>query len=85
LSKHLVETQDPPLGDCVVRIFRAMIHTWNFLFERWSSGMFFQQSKPPRGPFWDALSDTSFQSASFHSPAVESDSEDEDRFVPASS
>ena len=38
LSKYIVETQDPPLGDCVVRIFRAMIHTWNFLFERWSSG-----------------------------------------------
>merc|ERR1712192_100747 len=64
--------QDPPLGDCVVRIFRAMIHTWNFLFERWSTG-----------PFWDALSDTSFQSAAFHSPAVEeSDSEDDnDGFI----
>ena len=72
--------QDPPLGDCVVRIFRAMIHTWNFLFERWSTGkifacsllylfqnylmahfpgMFFQQTKPPKGLFSHVFNGTS--------------------------
>ena len=39
------------------------------MFERWSSGMFFVQTKPPNGIFWDKLSETSFQTASFHSPA----------------
>ena len=33
--------------------------------------MFFTTTKPPRGLFWDKLTDTSFQSASFHSPAAE--------------
>ena len=42
--------------------------TWSFLLERWSSGMFFVQTKPPAGIFWDKMSDTSFQTASFHSP-----------------
>ena len=45
------------------------IGTWSFLFERWSSGMFFVHTSPPKGTFWDKLSETSFQSASFHSPA----------------
>ena len=43
--------------------------TWSFIFERWSSGMFFVQTKPPKGKFWDKLSETSFQTASFHSPS----------------
>ena len=30
--------------------------------------MFFVQTKPPKGKFWDKLSETSFQTASFHSP-----------------
>ena len=44
------------------------VGTWSFIFERWSSGMFFVQTKPPKGKFWDKLSETSFQTASFHSP-----------------
>ena len=75
---------DKVLGDAVLKIFRAVISksstkscsricffpgTWSFIFERWSSGMFFVQTKPPKGIFWDKMSDTSFQTASFHSPA----------------
>jgi len=59
---------DKTLGDTVLKIFRAVISTWSFIFERWSSGMFFVQTKPPKGKFWDKLSETSFQTASFHSP-----------------
>ena len=33
--------------------------------------MFFTQTKPPQGPFWDKLADTTFQTAEFHSPARE--------------
>ena len=38
-------TLDPELGSAVLRVFRAVISTWSFLYERWSTGMFFTQTR----------------------------------------
>ena len=55
---------------------------WSFLYERWASGLFFTQTKPPAGkmesrlisadirslagPFWDKLNEEMFSNLSFH-------------------
>ena len=41
---------DSELGTVVVKIYRAFIGCWSFMYERWSSGVFFTQTKPPMGP-----------------------------------
>ena len=54
---------------------------WSFLYERWASGVFFTQTKPPTGkmesrlitadiwslagPFWDKLNEEMFSNLSF--------------------
>lgn len=40
---------DSEVGTVVIQIFRAFIGCWSFVYERWSSGMFFTQTKPPTG------------------------------------
>ena len=40
---------DSDLGTVVLQIYRAFIGSWSFLYERWESGVFFTQTKPPKG------------------------------------
>ena len=42
-------SQDAELGTVVVKIYRAFIGCWSFMYERWESGVFFTQTKPPGG------------------------------------
>ena len=73
---------DSELGTVVIKIFRAFIGCWSFIYERWSSGMFFTQTKPPTGqifllkrlwillsfvgPFWDNMNDSMFNTLESH-------------------
>ena len=57
---------DSDLGTVVIKVYRAFIGSWSFLYERWSSGVFFTQTKPPTGPFWDNMNDSMFNTLESH-------------------
>ena len=40
---------DGELGNTAVSIYRGFIGCWSFMYERWESGAFFTQTKPPKG------------------------------------
>ena len=40
---------DGELGTTAVSIYRGFIGCWSFMYERWESGAFFTQTKPPKG------------------------------------